>query len=107
MPAHSARRPLGAVPVLRGISPIAFVLLNRAPGDPARVPAGPQALPNLLGGVVVERVTNWPGIGFQACIALKGPDVPLVMGTVMMAGSFAALVNLLVDLAMAPLDSPE
>jgi len=62
-------------------------------------------LSTLLGGVaVVESVTNWPGIGLQAFNGLKGPDVPLVLGTVLLASSFVVLVNLAVDLAVAAID---
>jgi peptide/nickel transport system permease protein len=60
---------------------------------------------NLLGGVVVvESVTNWPGIGLQAFVALKSLDLPIVMGTVLLAGFVVVTVNLLVDLAVALLD---
>lgn len=62
-------------------------------------------LSTLLGGVVVvESVTNWPGIGLQAFNALKGPDIPLVMGTVLVAGCSVVLINLAVDLLVAWLD---
>jgi peptide/nickel transport system permease protein len=62
-------------------------------------------LSTLLGGVVVvEAVTNWPGMGLQAFNALKGPDVPLVMGTVLLAGCFVVLINLAVDIAVAIVD---
>jgi peptide/nickel transport system permease protein len=60
---------------------------------------------NLLGGVVVvESVTNWPGIGLQAFVALKSLDLPIVMGTVLLAGFVVVTVNLLVDVAVALLD---
>jgi len=62
-------------------------------------------LANLLGGVVtVESVANWPGIGMQAFSALKALDVPLVMGTVLLAGLCVVLLNLLVDVVVALLD---
>jgi peptide/nickel transport system permease protein len=60
---------------------------------------------NLLGGVVVvESVTNWPGIGLQAFVALKSLDLPIVMGTVLLAGFVVVTVNLLVDVAVALFD---
>ncbi len=62
-------------------------------------------LANLLGGVVVvESVTNWPGIGLQAFVALKSLDLPIVMGTVLLAGLVVVTLNLAVDLAVALLD---
>jgi peptide/nickel transport system permease protein len=60
---------------------------------------------NLLGGVVVvESVVNWPGIGLQAYVALKSLDLPMVMGTVLLAGLVVVTLNLVVDLAVAMLD---
>jgi peptide/nickel transport system permease protein len=60
---------------------------------------------NLLGGVVVvESVVNWPGIGLQAYVALKSLDLPMVMGTVLLAGLVVVTLNLVVDLAVAVLD---
>jgi peptide/nickel transport system permease protein len=60
---------------------------------------------NLLGGVVVvESITNWPGIGLQAFVALKSLDLPIVMGTVLLAGLVVVTLNLVVDLAVALLD---
>jgi len=62
-------------------------------------------LATLLGGVVVvEGVVNWPGMGLQAFIALKSLDIPLVMGTVLLAGLVVVTLNLLVDIAVAVLD---
>jgi peptide/nickel transport system permease protein len=60
---------------------------------------------NLLGGVVVvESVVNWPGIGLQAYVALKSLDLPMVMGTVLLAGLVVVTLNLIVDLIVAVLD---
>jgi peptide/nickel transport system permease protein len=82
--------------LLRHILPIAALPL---------LPIMGADLSTLLGGVVVvESVTNWPGIGLQAFNALKGPDIPLVMGTVLMAGCFVVVINLAVDVAVALID---
>lgn len=82
--------------LLRHVMPIALLPL---------LPIIGTDLANLLGGVViVEGVTNWPGIGLQAYTALKSLDTPLVMGTVLLAGLFVVTLNLIVDLAVAALD---
>lgn len=82
--------------LLRHIMPIAALPL---------LPIIGTDLANLLGGVVtVESVTNWPGIGLQAFTALKSLDVPLVMGTVLLAGLFVVGLNLVVDVGVAILD---
>jgi peptide/nickel transport system permease protein len=52
----------------------------------------------------VESITNWPGIGLQAFVALKSLDLPIVMGTVLLAGLVVVTLNLVVDLAVALLD---
>jgi len=58
-----------------------------------------------LGGVlVVEKVFAWPGIGLQAWTAIEYQDVPMIMGTVMLAAFFIIVANLLVDLAQAVVD---
>jgi peptide/nickel transport system permease protein len=89
----------GAAParvLLRHILPVAVLPL---------VPIIGTDLANLLGGVVViEGVVNWPGIGLQAFTALKSLDIPIVMGTVMLAGLFVVALNLLVDVLVALLD---
>jgi len=58
-----------------------------------------------LGGVlVVEKVFAWPGIGLQAWTAIEYQDVPMIMGTVMLAAFFIVMANLLVDIAQAAVD---
>jgi peptide/nickel transport system permease protein len=58
-----------------------------------------------LGGVlVIERVFAWPGIGEQAWRAFTFNDVPMVMGTVLVAAFFVTLFNLIADLVNAAID---
>jgi len=58
-----------------------------------------------LGGVlVIEKVFAWPGIGEQAWRAITFNDVPMVMGTVLVAAFFVTLFNLLADLINAFID---
>lgn len=51
----------------------------------------------MAGVVVVETVFGWPGIGLQAWTAIKGLDVPLVMGTVLFGAFWIILANFVVD----------
>jgi peptide/nickel transport system permease protein len=97
-----------------------FVRLARAKGLSERVVIGRHVLRNaispvlamvaidvgvFLGGVlVIERVFAWPGIGDQAWRAITFNDVPMVMGTVLIAAFFVTIFNLLADLANAALD---
>lgn len=58
-----------------------------------------------LGGVlVIEKVFAWPGIGLQAWQAIQFNDVPMVMGTVLVAAFFVTILNLFADLTTAALD---
>ena len=58
-----------------------------------------------LGGVlVIEKVFAWPGIGLQAWQAIQFNDVPMVMGTVLIAAFFITMLNLLADVVNAYVD---
>ncbi len=58
-----------------------------------------------LGGVlVVEQVFGWPGIGQQAWNAITANDIPVVLGTVIVAATAVVIFNLLADIANALLD---
>jgi peptide/nickel transport system permease protein len=97
-----------------------FVRLARAKGLSERLVIGRHVLRNavspviamvgmdvgvFLGGVlVIERVFAWPGIGDQAWRAITFNDVPMVMGTVLVAAFFVTLFNLVADLVNAAID---
>jgi peptide/nickel transport system permease protein len=58
-----------------------------------------------LGGVlVVEQVFGWPGIGQQAWNAITANDIPVVLGTVIVAATAVVIFNLVADIANAFLD---
>ena len=58
-----------------------------------------------LGGVlVVEQVFGWPGIGQQAWNAISANDIPVVLGTVIVATTAVVIFNLIADIANAMLD---
>jgi peptide/nickel transport system permease protein len=58
-----------------------------------------------LGGLlVVETVFGWPGVGTLLLTAINELDVPVIMGTVLVAATFTVSVNLIVDLLYATLD---
>jgi peptide/nickel transport system permease protein len=58
-----------------------------------------------IGGVVlVETVFNWPGIGQQAYQAVQNVDLPLMMGTVIVASLAILVLNLAVDIGRAFID---
>ena len=58
-----------------------------------------------LGGVlVIERVFAWPGIGLQAWTAIEFNDIPVVMGTVLVAAAAITILNLVADLLNTVVD---
>ncbi len=59
----------------------------------------------LLGGaVVVEAIFAWPGLGREVLQAVLEIDLPLIVGTVLVAAIAIAVANLLVDLALMWID---
>ncbi|MFT5681555.1 MAG: peptide/nickel transport system permease protein [Myxococcota bacterium] len=62
-------------------------------------------LGTLLGGAVVtETIYAWPGIGKLAIDSVMNQDIPVMLGTVLVASFCIVLANLLVDLIYATLD---
>lgn len=62
-------------------------------------------LGTFLGGVVVvEAVYGWPGLGLQAWQALRNLDIPVILGTVLFAGTVMILLNLMIDLSYSLID---
>jgi peptide/nickel transport system permease protein len=58
-----------------------------------------------LGGVlVIERVFAWPGLGLLTWEAIQFNDIPVVMGTVLVAAFFIVILNLIADIANAMID---
>ncbi len=59
----------------------------------------------LLGGsVMTESVFSWPGVGRFVVEAVKGKDIPCVLGSVVMLSILFTVVNLVVDLLYAMID---
>jgi peptide/nickel transport system permease protein len=62
-------------------------------------------LGGLLGGVIVtEEVFGLPGLGQLAWQSVTNQDLPVIIGTVLVASLFIVLANILVDLSYAILD---
>ena len=58
-----------------------------------------------LGGVlIVEQVFGWPGIGQQTWNAISANDIPVVLGTVIVAATAVVIFNLCADIVNALLD---
>jgi peptide/nickel transport system permease protein len=58
-----------------------------------------------LGGLlIIEKVFAWPGIGLQAWQGIETNDMPVVLGTVLVAALFVTLFNLIADIANAYVD---
>jgi peptide/nickel transport system permease protein len=59
----------------------------------------------LLGGAIItERIFNIPGIGSLAVNSIQSSDLPIVLGTTIVAAFFVIFANLVVDIVYAGLD---
>jgi peptide/nickel transport system permease protein len=59
----------------------------------------------LLGGVVItEQIFALPGLGALALGSVLQSDLPLIIGTVLLAATFVIVANLVVDLLYAVID---
>jgi peptide/nickel transport system permease protein len=59
----------------------------------------------LLGGAILtEAVFNLRGLGYQALTAIRGNDLPIILGVTLIAAFFIVLANLLVDLVYGVID---
>jgi peptide/nickel transport system permease protein len=62
-------------------------------------------LGTLLGGVIiVENIFGLPGLGQLAVSSVTSQDLPVIIGTVIVAAAFIVVANILVDLCYALLD---
>jgi peptide/nickel transport system permease protein len=62
-------------------------------------------LAGMIGGtVVIESVFNYPGIGAEVVQAIIYKDYPVVTGIILVIGTLAILLNLVIDLALAVAD---
>lgn len=59
----------------------------------------------LMGGLIMTEYTfNWNGIGMLTYTALQQTDIPVVMGTVLLAAVLVVVFNLLVDIVYVFID---
>jgi peptide/nickel transport system permease protein len=59
----------------------------------------------LLGGALLTETTfNLRGLGYQALQAIRGNDLPVILGVTMFAAFFIAIANLIVDICYAAID---
>ncbi|GIF07712.1 ABC transporter permease [Actinoplanes siamensis] len=59
----------------------------------------------LLGGAVLtENVFNLRGLGYQALQAIRGNDLPVILGVTLIAAFFIVIANLIVDLVYGVID---
>lgn len=59
----------------------------------------------LLGGALLtENVFNLRGLGYQAYAAIKGNDLPVILGVTLLAAFFIVIANLIVDLVYSAID---
>jgi peptide/nickel transport system permease protein len=97
-----------------------YIRTARAKGLPERTVVGRHALragltpivtsagldlADLLGGaIIIEQVFALPGIGRMAVDSVTTSDLPVINGTVLVAGFFLVVANLVVDLLYSVID---
>jgi peptide/nickel transport system permease protein len=97
-----------------------YIRTARAKGLPERVVIGKHGLragltpivtaagldlAGLLGGaIIVEQVFTLPGLGRLALDSVLEADLPVITGTVLVAGTFIVVANIIVDLLYAVID---
>ena len=97
-----------------------YIMAARAKGLPERVIRDKHAARNALlpvvtslvfslafalgGGVIIESIFSWPGIGLALLEAATTQDIPLTMGALVFIGMLALLAHLVADLLYAYLD---
>jgi peptide/nickel transport system permease protein len=58
----------------------------------------------IAGGVLVEYVFAWPGLGLKIVESITQKDYPVAQGVILVYGAIVLVVNLAVDLALGALD---
>jgi peptide/nickel transport system permease protein len=97
-----------------------FVIAARAKGLPESVVRDKHAARNALlpvvtslvysmafaidGGVIIETIFSWPGMGMTLLQAVRSEDLPLAMGAFVFIGIFALVAHLVADVLYAYLD---
>lgn len=72
--------------------------------QPVMTLSGMIAASLVTGSIFVERIFGIPGFGYLVVTALQRNDLPLLMGTTIVAAVIVLLANLIVDLLYAILD---
>ena len=63
------------------------------------------AIPTLVSGtVIIEGIFSWPGMGSLAFNAAINRDYPMVLGILLVVGSFTVVLNLVADVLYAVVD---
>ena len=56
------------------------------------------------GGVIIETIFSWPGMGLTLLQAVRSEDLPLALGAFVFIGIFALVAHLIADMLYAYLD---
>jgi peptide/nickel transport system permease protein len=97
-----------------------YILAARAKGLPENVVRDHHAARNALlpvvtslvyslafaidGGVIIETIFSWPGMGLTLLQAVRSQDLPLALGAFVFIGIFALAAHLIADMFYAYLD---
>lgn len=54
----------------------------------------------MSGSVIVETILGWPGLGHLSVVAVRGRDVPLLMGVVLITSTAVLIGNMMADILL-------
>ncbi len=72
--------------------------------QPVLTVSGLIAVSMVTGSIFIERIFGIPGFGFLVVTALQRNDLPLLLGTTVVAGALVLIANVVVDICYALLD---
>ncbi len=97
-----------------------YITAARARGLPERVIRDQHAARNAMlpvvtslvfslafaisGGIVIETIFSWPGMGWTLLSAVQGEDIPLAIGALAFTGILALAAHIVADILYATLD---
>jgi peptide/nickel transport system permease protein len=90
----------------KGVSPLAVVVKHALRNAllPVVTSLGLSFGALFSGAIITEQIFAWPGLGRLAFESVAGFDMPVIMGTVLVASTGILAGNLLADLGYAALD---
>ncbi len=104
--AEELSSPYARTAALKGVSDGSLLVRHAARNAlaPTTVVVATQGAYLIGGGVVIEKLFNYPGMGLVILNACSELDIPVLAAAVMLMGAVQVLLNLVADLGLVALD---